>query len=160
VNRADLGFGCFLIALGLGIVVESWQMPRYADQGVNPWSVPGLVPGMLGLVIVALALVLVGRSVRRLAAAGGDAAPGPLAGLSVSRIGLTLVLTLVYAAGLVGHVPFWLATFLFVMAFILAFELLNGRPPLASLVAAAVVGVLVSGVVSVVFRYIFLVSLP
>ncbi len=141
VSRADLAFGSLLIALGLGIVALSWQMPRFADQGVNPWSVPGLVPGILGVVILILALALVGRSIRRLAAAGGAGdAPGPLTGLSLARIALTLLLTLVYAAGLVGHLPFWLATFLFVAAFVFLFELGSGRRRLGSAVAAVVIG--------------------
>lgn len=161
MSRADLAFGSLLIALGLGIVVESWRMPRFADQGVNPWSVPGLVPGILGVVILILALVLVGRSIRRLAAAGGaDEVSGPLTGLSIPRLGLTLLLTLVYAAGLVGRLPFWLATFLFVAAFVFLFEWGSERGRLGSAVAAIIIGAVVSGAVSAVFRYVFLVSLP
>lgn len=160
MNRADLGFGCLLIALALGIIVGSWQMPRFEDQGVNPWSVPGLVPGILGVVLLVLALVLVGRAVSGLAAAhGGETGPSPLQGLSAGRIALTLLLTLVYAAGLVGHVPFWLATFLFVAAFILAFELPAGSA-WRSGVAAVLIGAVVSGAVSAIFRYVFLVRLP
>ncbi len=159
--RADLAFGSLLIALGLGIVVESWRMPRFADQGVNPWSVPGLVPGILGVIILILALVLVGRSVRRLAAAGGaDAGPGPLQGLSLARIALTLLLTLVYAVGIVGHLPFWLATFLFIAAFILVFELSGDGGGPRSVLAAVLIGAVVSGAVSAIFRYVFLVRLP
>lgn len=160
--KADLGFGCLLIVLGLGIVLESWRMPRFADQGVSPWSVPGIVPGILGLVLVALAVVLVLRAVRRLQAADGTGATaGPLAGLDVRRIALALALTLGYAGGLVGRVPFWLATFLFVGAFVLAFEWRpGGGLRWRSLLAAVVLGAAVSGVVSAVFRHVFLIRLP
>ena len=63
--RADFLFSLVLIALGLFVTVESWRMPRLAELGIEPWSVPGLVPGLIGVILLALGAVLCGRSVRR-----------------------------------------------------------------------------------------------
>jgi putative tricarboxylic transport membrane protein len=81
----------------------------------------------------------------------------------VRRVLLSIALCLAYAAGLVGRLPFWLATFLFVAAFVILFEW-----PLAAdrsdrtrrvlwpvLLAAAI-----SAATSFVFQEIFLVRLP
>jgi putative tricarboxylic transport membrane protein len=76
---------------------------------------------------------------------------------------MTAGLTLGYAAVLVGLLPFWLATTIFVGAFVLIFEWQGGRGGTGFVRrAAAVAGfALVVGVsVSVLFEEIFLVRLP
>ena len=76
---------------------------------------------------------------------------------------LAVALTLGYAGGLVGRVPFWLATGLFVFAFAALFEWLEagGRAPRPrGLAAAAALAVVAAAAVSWVFRYVFLVRLP
>ena len=72
-------------------------------------------------------------------------------------------LTLGYAAGLVGRLPFWLATWLFVAAFVALFEwplATTGAGRLRRLAIALIYGALVSAAVSLVFQRIFLVRLP
>ena len=39
-------------------------MDRLESQGADPWSVPGLVPGIIGVVITLLGLALLLRSLR------------------------------------------------------------------------------------------------
>jgi putative tricarboxylic transport membrane protein len=141
-------------------------MPRFVELNVNPYTVPGLVPGALGAIILALGAVLFLRAARaggwRLAERAPDAAPWS-GGSGVRRVLLSIALCLAYAAGLVGRLPFWLATFLFVAAFVILFEW-----PLAAdrsdrtrrvlwpvLLAAAI-----SAATSFVFQEIFLVRLP
>ncbi len=68
-----------------------------------------------------------------------------------------------YAAGLVGRLPFWLATFLFVTGFVVLFEwpLPEARSQRARrLVFALLFGALVALAVTFVFQKIFLVRLP
>jgi len=164
--KADFVTGLAFVALGLAALVESLRMPRFEHLGVNPYSVPGVVPGALGVVIALLGGVLVVRAAR----AGGWrlGAEGPrLAGLwrhdAARRFTLALVLTLAYAVGLVGAVPFWLATGLFVFVFIAAFEWRAGAGRavrLKALTIAALEAVLVAAVVTLVFRELFLVTLP
>ena len=156
-RRHDLWFSALLVVLSPGIVVESWRMPRLAHLGVHPMSAPGLTPGLLGLVLLALALALLLRSLRQRQVATGaaeEAEPGAL-----SRTLVTLGLCLAYALGLVGRVPFWLATGLFVLAFVGWFGFERARPA-RSLTVAAVMAVATSAAVTLLFQRVFLVRLP
>jgi len=163
--RADFVTSLCLVCLGTGTVAESWRMPRLQEMNINPYTIPGLVPGILGGVLLLLGVVLLVRSAR----AGGWriwVSPIPKSSaktLAARRTVLTLALTFGYAAGLVGRIPFWLATFLFVLAFVALFEWQAGqsRQQAAKAIASAVlVAGLTSAIVTVVFQYLFLVRLP
>jgi putative tricarboxylic transport membrane protein len=121
--------------------------------------VPGLVPGALGSIILALGTALLMRAARaggwRLAGLRVEGGPG------TQRLVLALVLCLGYAAGLVGRIPFWLATFLFVTAFVVLLEWAQAKGPRwRRLLIAAVYGAAVSAAVTLVFQEVFLVRLP
>ena len=164
-RRADLLFGLVLVALGIAVAFESWRMPRLTELGVHPMTAPGLVPGLLGLVTALLGGILTTRSART----GGGPPAGAVGGGSqdflrqAGRFALTLVLCLAYAVVLVGRVEFWLATGLFVFAFIVLFEW-NGEREISghvrAVVFAGIQAVVVSALVTVVFERIFLVRLP
>lgn len=164
--RADFVTSIVLMAFGLGAFVQSLRMPRFQDLGVDPYSVPGLVPGLLGLVIAGLGLILFARSLRqggfRLNLARlrpGDAVRRE----QPRRLILSLVLTLGYALGLVGWLPFGVATAIFVAAFVAVFEWKPGlsRGALARLAGiAGAIGVAGGIVVPLVFEDLFLIRLP
>ena len=158
--RADLLAGLAFLALGIGALALSLEMPRFEERNINPYTVPGLVPGALGLIIAILGAVLAGRSIR--AGAFRPAAPGgPVDRTAARQVGLTLVLTLGYAGLLVGRLPFWLATFLFVLAFVVVFEWRAAASARLRRVAfAALYATLLSATVTYVFQEIFLVRLP
>ena len=61
--RADFLTSIGLMAFGVAVLVLSIQMPRFEEQGVNRFSVPGIVPGFLGAIIGILGLVLFIRSI-------------------------------------------------------------------------------------------------
>jgi hypothetical protein len=159
--RADFVTGIVLTVAGLAALMLSLDMPRFAERNINPYTVPGLVPAALGAIIAALGLVLALRAARR----GGwglagwrhdDAGNGDW-----RRVGLTLLLTLGYAGGLVGRMPFWLATFFFMFAFVASFEWDRGTPKLAQrLLTAGFYSALLAAAVTYVFQEIFLVRLP
>ncbi|MDP6389797.1 MAG: tripartite tricarboxylate transporter TctB family protein [Alphaproteobacteria bacterium] len=164
--KADFVTGLIFVALGLGALAESLRMPRFETLSVNPYTVPGIVPGMLGAVIAVLGLLLALRSAR----AGGWRLGGEVARLvalrrsgAARRFLLAFVLTVGYAAGLIGTVPFWLATGVFVFVFIAAFEWPaaedRGRRRRV-LALAAVEAALVTIAVTLVFQEVFLVRLP
>ncbi len=163
--RADLLAGTGFLALGLVAAVESWRMPRFEQLEVNPWSVPGLVPGLIGLVLVLLGGLLVMRALSEGALAPGAGAAREL-GFDAEtgrRTLLALLLTLGYAIGLVGRLPFRTATFLFVLAFIALFRIRRAMPPgrmLRELAMAAVEALLVALAVGFVFERLFYVRLP
>jgi hypothetical protein len=95
------------------VVLESLRMPRLENLNINPYTVPGLVPGILGVVLLILGTVLLIRSILRggWRISAGSASFGLLRHKGLQRLLLALLLTLGYAAILVGRLPFWLATF-------------------------------------------------
>jgi putative tricarboxylic transport membrane protein len=163
--KADFVTGLVLIALGIATVAASLAMPRFAELNVEPYTAPGLVPGVLGVVI----LVLGGALFVRAARAGGWRLLDRTSGGSwwsdpgARNLALAALLCLAYAGGLVGRMPFWLATFLFVAAFVAAFEWTLARTRkqrLGRLAFAVIFAALVSAAVTLVFQDVFLVRLP
>ncbi|WP_332749532.1 tripartite tricarboxylate transporter TctB family protein [Hydrogenophaga sp.] len=154
--RSDLWGGAGWAGFGLLIVVLAWRMERFESMGAELYTMPGFVPGMLGGVLLLLGTVLMLRSWLRIRQQSGTPTAQPLFN---RRIGITLALSLTYAAGLIGRVPFWFATGVFVAAFVALFA-----PPEHSaarrLTVSLLAGVLTSAVVTTVFQQIFLVRLP
>lgn len=164
--RADLFWALAWIALGAAIFAGGFAMDRLERQNINPYTAPGLVPALLGIGIAVLGVILLVRSVRR---GGLAAAADGRARADGHRLALALGLCVVYAGGLVGrtlfgwHVPFWLATALFVFVSILAFEWRDrrarGELGRGIAVAAACAAGTAAGV-TFVFQELFLVRLP
>lgn len=164
--KADFITSIVFVALGTATAVRSYNMPRLEELGVNPYTAPGLVPGLLGTIIALLGLMLLVRSAR---AGGWRLAPTArntfqaFLGDSTRRLVLALFLTIGYAAGLMGRLPFWLATLVFIFLFITLFEWAPGQDaPTRWRIAiiAMIQAILVAAAVTAVFQYVFLVRLP
>jgi hypothetical protein len=153
--HVDRIFGLGWIVLGLGIIVESWRMDRLEQQHINPWTVPGLLPGMLGVTLAIFGLVLLLRP----AAVMPDEPP-----LDRRRAGLATLLCLGFAGGLVGSgLPFWLAVVIFVFAAIAIFEWQDWAAAgtlAASALRALLIAACTAAAVTVIFQEVFLVRLP
>ena len=160
--RADFITGLAIAALGLGALVLSLEMPRFPDRDINPYTVPGLVPAILGLILLALGLILTVRAARAGGWRLGQRIPWTGEGrTTASRVGLAILLTLGYAAGLVGRLPFWLATFLFALVFVVVFEWPQGEQGRIRRISFALVyAAVLAAAVTYVFQEIFLVRLP
>ena len=169
--RADFITAVVLITLGLATLYGAWTMDRLEIRRIHPASAPGLVPGGLGLVIAICGALLLIRSIKlggHLPLSGEGSFGHWLRSIEARRLALAVVLCLIYPLILVGWLPFWLATGLFVFAFIVAFEWSpqDGEAPPSSarrrsiLAWAAVQAVLVAVIVSIVFQEVFLVRLP
>jgi putative tricarboxylic transport membrane protein len=164
--RADFLTGIALILVGLYVILESWRMPRMEHLGAHPLSVPGIVPAFLAGVLIVAGAVLTIRSVR----AGGhrlglsrEKLREVLAKPGNRRLVITLVLTIGYAGFLIGRIPYEVATGLFIFAFIVVFEWKRGCATtryVRIVVAAAVLAVVTTAIVSVAFERLFLVTLP
>jgi len=163
--KADLITGLVLTAFGAAAAFESYRMPRLEERSIDPWTAPGIVPGILGIIIFVLGAALALRSV----AAGAFAAKVEVEDDPAEvragrfRFWLCMALCLIYAVGLVGHTPFWLATLLFVFSFIVSFEWKRGDSPRSrgvKLALAAVIAVVTAGFVPFLFETLFLVRLP
>jgi Tripartite tricarboxylate transporter TctB family len=160
--RADLWSALAWIVLGAAIVAGSWRMDRLEHLGATVYTAPGLVPGILGAVIALLGMLLALRSRAGLVAAPRRAAAEAEEG-GAGRVAVVLALCLGYAVGLVGHIPFWLGTFLFVTLFIGFFERpmrRERRQTVRGVAMAIVYGAATSAIVSLVFEKVFLVRLP
>ena len=162
--RADLVSALVWVAFGAAVSIGAWRMDRLENLHINKYEIPGLVPGLLGAAILLLGLVLVVRAVRQGALRPEGAPEAPAPGV---RLYMAIVIgaMLAYAVVLVGHgVPFWLATLLFVSAFIFFFDRERqqalGRSTARQAVLALVYGGATSAVITLVFQNVFYVRLP
>lgn len=156
----DRLFGAGWFVFGAAVLAASWRMDRLEGLHINPWSVPGLLPGLLGALMIFFGAALFLR--RPVADSGGE----PVRGAPGGRIWLALALCIGYAAGLLGRgLPFWLASAAFMFVAILAFRWLDrdaeapsslGRLALGS----ATIALAASIAISLLFQEIFLVRLP
>lgn len=159
--RADLYTAAVLLAFGLGVVALALRMPTFAEQSQTGLTAPGIVPGFHGTVIAILAILLGLRAVRR-GALGRSHPHGPaLAPGDGRRLLAAGLLGVLYAGVLVGRIPFWMASALFVFAFTAAFEWQAGpERRWRRLAEAALLGLGTGLAVMFVFERIFLVRLP
>mgnify|MGYP002619716763 CR=1 FL=1 len=164
--QTDLFVGIGLMLFGAAASFESWRMPRFEHLNVQIFQAPGFVPGLLGLTIAAFGLMILVRSLReggwQLAAAGTDIGTN-LRSIEARRLAILFVITLGYAWGLVGRIPFWAASFVFVLAFILLFDWREASAhskQVRLLVTASLQAAITAVVISFVFEYIFRVRLP
>ena len=150
--RADLYGGAFWIALGALITIASWRMDRLERLGVSFFTAPGLLPGILGLVLIACGVILALRALPE----GLNAHQRPALffnRVTLQNVGVTLVLCVGFAVALVGHgVPFWLAATIYLFAQIAVLE--------RKLLRAAIVAPIAAVAISLLFQNVFLVRLP
>lgn len=164
--RADLHDAIGWIVLGLAVVIASWRMDRLEDQHINPLTVPGLVPGLLGVGMMILGTILGLRSWRLGAHRQALVPPSGDQRQRRKRVLLATVLCCGYSVVLIGHgLPFWLASSIYVTGSIVLFDRISADPAkrritLRSLAKALLIGVLTSVVVWLVFERLFLVRLP
>jgi hypothetical protein len=163
---ADRVGGLIWFVFGAAVVYGSWTMDRLEQLNIPPSTAPGVVPGLLGICIIAFALTLMLRSER--------AAEAPVAfphahethdqPIQWKRVGLSWTLCMIYGALLLGGgVPYGPLTgvFLFLHLTLLdETEQVPARPNLRRFLFAVILAASVATAVSLVFRYLFLVRLP
>ena len=142
-------------------------MPRFADLGQNVWSSPGIMPGMIGVVLAVMGAILFFRSRREMLASRAEGDATGLGKPGWTRLGYTLLLCLVFGIVIVGRIPFQLASFLFMLAFIVGFDFYDNRDAFRDRLRMArrvIVAVVIAGVaawaISKVFQDLFFVRLP
>jgi hypothetical protein len=159
---ADLLFGLFWFVLAVAIMIGSWTMDRLVHLKVSLYTAPGVVPGLLGVALAIMAVLMIARAVR---AGAVQAAHWPELRLqSHWRILTSLTLCLLFAIGAVGSgLPFWAAAATFVAVFVFVFrfeELRSEGRLLRGSVVAAVYGLISGAAIHYVFQELFLVRLP
>lgn len=164
--RADFITGVVLLVFSITVVVLSIQMPRLEHRGINPYTVPGIVPGLLGIAMIIMSVALVVRSMRFGGHHVGVNLEKSVAVIRIPEVWravLTAGFCLFYALALVGRVWYPAATFIFVLLFIMLFEYRRDRAlrvQWRTVLFATVEALITAAVVSSVFRYLFLVRLP
>jgi hypothetical protein len=161
--RSDFLSALGWMGLGIAILIGSVMMDRLEKQGINPYTIPGLLPGLLGIAMTILGALLAARSWRpRLLASSGK---GSVNRVQQKRVLLVLGLCLTFGVVLVGHgLPFWLAAAIFVTAAILSLQYQQRKTgqelTVRRFVNAAAIGLGAGVVITIVFQEIFLVRLP
>jgi hypothetical protein len=141
--RGDRAQGAFWILVGGAIFYASWTMDRLANLGVQPYSAPGLLPGILGVFIAVIGLAMLFR--RKALAAEA---------IEWRRLVLPIALCLGFAAGMVGRgPPFWLAAWIFITVMIWTLQRRLAWQALVIGGAGAVA-------ITLVFQELFLIRLP
>jgi len=164
--RSDFLSALGWIGLGTAILIGSVTMDRLEKQDINPYTIPGLLPGLLGIAMTILGMLLAARSWRPhlLKSTATSAAPVDRAGQK--RLSLVLGLCLAFGVGLVGHgLPFWLAATIFVTVAILSLQYQQRKSAgqeldLRWFARAAAIGLGAGITITIVFQEIFLVRLP
>jgi len=158
-NRAELIGAAGWVVFGAAVLIASWRMDRLASLSINPWSAPGLMPGLLGALMIVFGAALGLRALAQ--RAGGEAPAG-----GGKRIALALALCFGYAAGLLGKgLPFWLASSAFLFVAILVFRILDhdveNDPPLRRIALSTLaIALAASLLIALLFEQVFLVRLP
>jgi len=161
--RADLITAIVLVAVGLFVFYHSYNMPRLEARRVHPSTIPGLVPMLLGLALVMLGGLLGWRAWRIEAPGGWRGLIGLFGTMAAARVFAAILLVLVFTLGLMGWLPFWAASIIFIGAFTLTFEVLLSDAPLPfgrSLFWASATAIVCGGGIYYLFAEIFLVRLP
>jgi len=162
-RRHELLGAAFWAALGAVVLVASWRMDRLDDRGINPWSAPGLTPGVVGALMIVLALVLAWQSWRAPAESGPAAETPPVAG-SMRRTLLALLLCVGFAGLALGQgLPFVVESAVFIFVFTTAFSLSEWRAAGRlgrGLAQTAAIAVAASAFMAWLFESVFLVRLP
>src|SRR6266853_6893374 len=74
--RSDFLSAVGWMGLGIAILIGSVTMDRLEKQDINPYTIPGLLPGLLGIVMTILGALLAARSWRpHLLASTADRVP-------------------------------------------------------------------------------------
>src|SRR4051794_2498910 len=162
--RSDFLSALGWMALGIAILIGSVMMDRLEKQDINPYTIPGLLPGLLGITMTILGALLAARSWRpHLLATTGKA---PVSRAEQMRILLVLGLCLTFGVLLVGHgLPFWLAAAIFVTTAIFALQYqvrksTGQQLTLREFATTAAIGLGAGIAITIVFQEIFLVRLP
>lgn len=159
--RADLFAGLAFLAVSVAIIIGSMMMDRLERLQATIYTAPGLVPGILGLMLAAMAVLLIVRALR----GGALSEARPAIDLRQHwRPAVSLVLCLGFAIVLVGHgMPFWLAAAIYIALFLLIFQFEERRRDgtvLKGIAFAIVYGLIAGLAIHHLFQDVFLVRLP
>jgi hypothetical protein len=149
--------GPLWVVFGLAVVAGAWRTERMAEQGVRWFGAPGLVPGLLGIAIAFVGLLLSLRAWRGSKQTAAEVTDW-------RAFAVSLLLCLGFAGVVLGHGPAFgvaAAGYLFLHIAFLEWPARRAAgQTLRGLVVAAITGIAGGILVPLVFEQIFLVRLP
>ncbi|WP_373236106.1 tripartite tricarboxylate transporter TctB family protein [Cohaesibacter celericrescens] len=172
MTKADRIMAILLALLGLAMLIGGYQMDRLEIRQIHPASIPGLVPMILGGLLVLCAFLLFSSAVEEAKQQDHDEAVELTEEDRKEKRALwrNLIMcalwSVVFALLLVGNMPFVIACGLYISVFYAIFatdEPVRSLQPKAIallLVKAVALGAVASIAISSLFRYGFLVRLP
>jgi hypothetical protein len=164
--RTDFLSALGWMALGVAILIGSVMMDRLEKQDINPYTIPGLLPGLLGIAMTILGALLAARSWRPGLLASHTADDASDRGAERKQLLLVLGLCVGFGVILVGHgLPFWLAAAVFVTVAVLSLQARQRKAAgeklsLRILIKTAAIGLGAGVAITIVFQELFLVRLP
>lgn len=162
-RRADLLLAVFLTLLGLAVSYFSYIMPDLAQRRIHPATAPGIVPLILGIVLTLLGALLTLRAARMLGQGSWADFFAIFRSHTSLRVIAALAMILVFTLVLIGRMPFWASSGIFMFVFVLMMEgyLARPRPPMGPvLMWAAITAIGGSAAIYFLFAELFLVRLP
>lgn len=147
--RADRITAILLAAIGVIMLWAGWTMDRLEFRDIHPASIPGLLPMILGAVAMVCAVLLF---------VSAQDAPQAAPQGSWGAMALAALWSGVYAVLMVGALPYYVATTIYVAGFLMLFD--REAPLLRRAITGAVFGIVTAGGIGVLFRYAFLIRLP
>jgi len=162
--RSDFVAALIWIAFGIAVAIGSWRMDRLQNQDVNPYTVPGLLPGLLGIALTFFGVLLLFRAWGQGALDPNVPHAAPMSAAGRRRLVIVLGLCLTFGIGLVGHgLPFWLAAAVFVATTISILQYPQRRADhqvVRGILTAVAIGLGAGLAITLVFQEFFLVRLP
>lgn len=165
MNKADFVTSIFLVSFGLIVFIMSVRMPTFQETGASVYSAPGIVPGILGIILSLMGLILLVRSLIRKGykiRISSQKVRIFFKSGSIKRLFIALFLSMFYVV-LLGEISYFLLTAMYILVFIFAFEFefkKNVRSQAKILLFALFEAVFIAASISYVFQYLFLVGLP
>lgn len=165
MNKADFFISIFLFLFGLVVLILSIRMPTFRELRANPYSAPGIVPGIMGVILSFMGAILFIRSVIRQGykiKLSSKAIRIFFKNDSIKRLLITLFLSVFYVV-LLGRINYFLLTGMYIFIFVFAFEFKIKKNILfqrKTIFFALLEAVFIAALISFVFRYLFLVRLP
>jgi hypothetical protein len=185
VRRSEYVSAALFAAFGLIVAVASWRLDRLSNLNINPWSAPGLLPGVVGVLMIVLAGALALQASRSSAPAVAE--PGivesavaepalaepaiaepaiaePAVAGGWRRTLLAMAMCVLFAGVSLGHgLPFIVEGAVFILAFIVAFSWAEWRAQrrvARGFATSLLIAVVSSAAISWLFESVFLVRLP